>query len=76
MKYRDYKVGSLIDKDGTMLQVVKTPSNVPVCKGCFYSDFYRRKHGMRRVNCCDHGMICTKYSRKDRHHVIFIKVDV
>ena len=75
MKYRDYPVGTLLDMDGTRLEVVRTPNNAPECKGCFFSDSYRRRHGMKRFNCCHHGMACTKFLRKDRHHVIFKKVD-
>lgn len=76
MKYRDYPVGTLIEMDGTRLEVVKTRFNIPTCNGCFFSDYYRIKHKMKRVDCCDYGMVCTSHMRQDHNHIIFKEVDI
>lgn len=57
------------------MRVEATPYNKPVCCGCFFSDFYRKKRKLYRFNCHIHHMACTKAMRKDKHHVISKNLD-
>lgn len=72
MKY--VKVGEKVDYNGTTLLVAKSKDNNPTCSGCYFSDGYRILAGMAKISCCVHGLACTAGSRKDKHHVVFIKL--
>ena len=72
MKY--VKVGDMVDYNGTTLLVAKSKYNKPTCCGCFFSDVYRDSAGLARLSCCTHGLACTAGNRKDKHHVVFIKL--
>lgn len=73
MKY--YATGERIDYDGVTLLVTPTQYNNAVCTGCWFSDWERRKRGEAKMSCCTHGIACTKNKRKDKRHVVFIKVN-
>lgn len=72
MKY--VKVGEKVDYNGTTLMAVKSKYNSPTCSGCFFSDAFRDLAGLTRMSCCIHGLACTSGNRKDKHHVIFMKL--
>lgn len=72
MKY--VKVGEKVNYNGATLLVVKSKDNKPTCSGCYFSEWYRKRAGMTNISCCVHGLACTAGNRKDKHHVVFIKL--
>ena len=67
-------IGSIIKYDNTTLRVISTP--LPMCTGCFFSDAERKKKGLAKFSCYMHKYACTAHVRKDKSHVIFMKVEV
>ena len=70
----DIKIGTRILYGHVTLLVQGTPNNAPICYGCFFSDFFRQKHGLPQFNCCNHRMECGRFRREDRTNVVFIKL--
>ena len=70
-KLRYFPIGTRINYGGRILEVVPSANNLPLCTGCDFSDFVRRKMGLSKFSCYGHGMTCTSTMRKDKKHVIF-----
>lgn len=69
------KIGSTFKEGDVTLRVQASKYNQPICDGCWYG---AKSQGRRFYNhsCRHHGHACTPANRKDKKHVIFIKVEM
>lgn len=67
------KIGSTFKEGDVTLRVHASDYNQPLCDGCWYG---AKSKGKRFYNhsCCVHGHACTPANRKDKKHVVFVKV--
>lgn len=72
----DFPTGTIVHYEKVLLVVEATPYNKPVCTGCYFSDWERRRRGLANFSCHLHQMACTKHFRKDRKHVVFKEYEV
>jgi len=68
------EIGGMITYEGVKLKVVPSIFDRAECSGCYFSDYERDKRHLPRLSCCTHGNMCTKHSRKDGRHVVFVEV--
>ena len=72
-KYKYLPIGREFEYEGVKLVVVASLNNRAVCSNCFFSDIERDLMGVPRVSCCTHGFLCTKHTRRDNKHVVFLR---
>ena len=71
----DRPIGELFIEGKTVLQVAKSKAFAS-CSGCWYGgSVYKNKKKIRNYpDCYRHKNACTPANRKDKKHVIFIKI--
>lgn len=72
-RLKDYPIDSQVPYKNAMLIVVAQKCNEPSCKGCYFGDAIQEKRH-KKIACYTHGMACTAFLRKDKHHIIFKEI--
>lgn len=67
-------VGTIIIRENKQLKVVEQFENLPLCKGCYFSDTNRERLGLSKFSCRDLKFSCTASCRQDNKHVIFKEI--
>ena len=74
-KRKYFPIGIIVEYEHVKLKVEATKCNTPMCSGCYFSDAYRRKNKLKRFNCYMHGFDCLAFTRIDKKHVVFKKIE-
>ena len=66
-----FPIGTLVNYGDIRLVVEATPENKPMCEGCSFTPWNRKKKGRKDISCYIHRLDCSAFTRRDHYHVIF-----
>jgi hypothetical protein len=73
MTYKDYQIGSIVKWYNVNLLVKAV--KFPICAKCYFSAHQCHKEHRKEISCINHGFACTPTTRKDKKHVVFVRVN-